>query len=218
MKNIILIAPPAGGKGTQSKLLKDKYELTHISTGDLLREASQKNDELGYLIKKTLEDGCLVSDDIVLELLKRAINLECSNGYILDGFPRTLNQAHKYVEMLEELNIPLGDVIYLDIPKEVIKKRIIGRLSCPNCHAVYNDQIVESMPRINGICDECHATLVKRSDDNEQTFENRYRIYEEQTFPLVDFFNEKKVLSTIKGDLGMEETFNMIKKVLDDKN
>lgn len=218
MKNVILIAPPAGGKGTQSKLLKDYYHLSHISTGDLLRSASQNNDEMGYLIKKIMEDGALVSDDIVLKLLKEAISCECNNGYVLDGFPRTLNQAYKYVEMLDELNIPLGDVIYLDIPKEVIKKRIIGRLSCPNCHAVYNDQIDENKPKEVEICDECHTTLVKRADDNEQTFENRYHVYEEQTYPLVNFFNEKGVLTTIKGNLSTEETFDMIKKVLDDKN
>jgi len=109
MRNIILIAPPAGGKGTQSKLLKDEYQLTHISTGDLLRDASQKNDELGYLIKKTLDAGCFASDDIVLELLKKAISFECSNGYILDGFPRNLNQANKYVEMLEIVNELYGN-------------------------------------------------------------------------------------------------------------
>ena len=217
MKNIILIAPPAAGKGTQSKLLKERYQLSHISTGDLLRCASQKEDEMGNLIKKIMEDGALVSDDIVLDLLKDAIANE-HNGYVLDGFPRTLNQANKYVEMLEELNIPLGDVIYLDIPKEVIKKRIVGRLSCPNCHAVYNDQIDYSKPKNGGLCDECNIPLVKRADDNEQTFENRYKVYEEQTYPLVDFFESKGVLKTIKGNLTTSETFEIIKEILDDKN
>ena len=217
MKNVILIAPPAAGKGTQSKLISAKYQIPHISTGDLLRNASQKEDEMGNLIKQIMETGSLVSDDIVLKLLEEAISDErCKNGYILDGFPRTVNQAEKYVGMLEGLNIPLGDVIYLDIPKEVIKKRIIGRLSCPKCNSVYNDQIEENKPKIAGLCNECSTVLVKRADDNEETFENRYNVYEQQTYPLVDFFSKQGVLSTVKGELSVADTFTEIERILND--
>lgn len=215
MKNIILIAPPAAGKGTQSKLLSSKYQIPHVSTGDLLRSASQRNDEMGNLIKHIMETGDLVSDEIVLGLLKDTlIDEKCKNGYILDGFPRTVSQAKEYVKMLDELNIPLGDVIYLDIPKEVIKKRIIGRLSCPNCKAVYNDQIEVLKPKNEGLCDVCRVHLVRRDDDNEQTFNNRYDVFMESTYPLVEFFKDN--LKVIKGDLSAEETFMEIERIIND--
>lgn len=217
MKNIILIAPPAAGKGTQSKLLSSKYQIPHISTGDLLRNASQKNDELGNLIRCVMENGALVSDEIVIKLLKDTISDEkCKNGYILDGFPRTVNQAEKYIEMLEKLNIPLGDVIFLDIPKDVIKKRFIGRLVCPNCKTVYNEQIEENKPKIDGLCDDCSIKLVKRTDDNEKTFNNRYDVYVKETYPLVEFFKNKGILSTIRGELSVNDTFNEIERVIND--
>ena len=215
MKNIILIAPPAAGKGTQSKLLSSKYQIPHVSTGDLLRSASQRNDEMGNLIKHIMETGDLVSDEIVLGLLKdNLVDEKYKNGYILDGFPRTVSQAKEYVKMLDELNIPLGDVIYLDIPKEVIKKRIIGRLSCPNCKAVYNDQIEVLKPKNEGLCDVCRVHLVRRDDDNEQTFNNRYDVFMESTYPLVEFFKDN--LKVIKGDLSAEQTFSEIERVIND--
>ena len=215
MKNIILIAPPAAGKGTQSKLLSLKYQIPHVSTGDLLRSASQRNDEMGNLIKHIMETGELVSDEIVLGLLKDTlVDEKYKNGYILDGFPRTVSQAKEYVKMLDELNIPLGDVIYLDIPKEVIKKRIIGRLSCPNCKAVYNDQIEVLKPKNEGLCDVCRVHLVKRDDDNEQTFNNRYDVFIESTYPLVEFFKDN--LKVIKGDLSADETFKEIERIIND--
>ena len=139
MKDIILIAPPAAGKGTQAKLLSSKYQIPHISTGDLLRAATG---ELGDIVKKTMESGALVSDDLVLKLLEERITKEdCQNGYILDGFPRNVSQAESYMKLLEKLNKPLGDVIYLDASKEVTQKRIVGRLSCPTCGRTQIDLI-----------------------------------------------------------------------------
>lgn len=215
MKNIILIAPPAAGKGTQSKLLSSKYQIPHISTGDLLRSASLKNDEMGNLIKHILETGQLVSDDIVIKLLSDTIvGEECKNGYILDGFPRTVNQAKEYVKLLAELNFPLGDVIYLDIPKEVVKKRIVGRLSCPKCKAVYNNYIDALKSKQEGLCDVCSSNLVKRSDDNEQTFNDRYDVFMEYTYPLLEFFKDN--LKIVKGDLSSLETFEEIVRVIND--
>lgn len=215
MKNIILIAPPAAGKGTQSKLLSSKYQIPHISTGDLLRSASLKNDEMGNLIKHILETGQLVSDDIVIKLLSDTIvGEECKNGYILDGFPRTVNQAKEYVKLLAELNFPLGDVIYLDIPKEVVKKRIVGRLSCSKCKAVYNNYIDALKSKQEGLCDVCSSNLVKRSDDNEQTFNDRYDVFMEYTYPLLEFFKDN--LKIVKGDLSSLETFEEIVRVIND--
>ena len=212
MKDIILIAPPAAGKGTQAKLLSSKYQIPHISTGDLLRAATG---ELGDIVKKTMESGALVSDDLVLKLLEERITKEdCQNGYILDGFPRNVSQAESYMKLLEKLNKPLGDVIYLDASKEVTQKRIVGRLSCPTCGAVYNDQIDESKPKKFGTCDKCNGPLSKRSDDNLETFEKRYQTFMGVTYPLLNYFKSKGKLFTVGSGISKERTLNEIEKII----
>ena len=212
MRDIILIAPPAAGKGTQAKLLSSKYQIPHISTGDLLRAATG---ELGDIVKKTMESGALVSDDLVLKLLEERITKEdCQNGYILDGFPRNISQAESYMKLLEKLNKPLGDVIYLDASKEVTQKRIVGRLSCPTCGAVYNDQIDESKPKKFGTCDKCNGPLSKRSDDNLETFEKRYQTFMNETYPLVNYFRSKGKLFTIGSGISKERTLSEIEKII----
>ena len=212
MQDIILIAPPAAGKGTQAKLLSSKYQIPHISTGDLLRAATG---ELGDIVKKTMESGALVSDDLVLKLLEERISKEdCQNGYILDGFPRNVSQAESYMKLLEKLNKPLGDVIYLDASKEVTQKRIVGRLSCPTCGAVYNDQIDESKPKKFGTCDKCNGPLSKRSDDNLETFEKRYQTFMNETYPLVNYFRSKGKLFTIGSGISKERTLSEIEKII----
>lgn len=212
MRDIILIAPPAAGKGTQAKLLSSKYQIPHISTGDLLRAA---NGELGDIVKHTMESGALVSDDLVLKLLEERITKEdCQNGYILDGFPRNISQAESYMKLLEKLNKPLGDVIYLDASKEVTQKRIVGRLSCPTCGAVYNDQIDESKPKKFGTCDKCNGPLSKRSDDNLETFEKRYQTFMNETYPLVNYFKSKGKLFTIGSGISKERTLSEIEKII----
>lgn len=212
MRDIILIAPPAAGKGTQAKLLSSKYQIPHISTGDLLRAATG---ELGDIVKKTMESGALVSDDLVLKLLEeRIIKEDCQNGYILDGFPRNVSQAESYMKLLEKLNRPLGDVIYLDASKEVTQKRIVGRLTCPTCGAVYNDQIDESKPKKFGTCDKCNGPLSKRSDDNLETFEKRYQTFINETYPLVNYFKNKGKLFTVGSGISKERTLNEIEKII----
>ena len=212
MQDIILIAPPAAGKGTQAKLLSSKYQIPHISTGDLLRAATG---ELGDIVKKTMESGALVSDDLVLKLLEERITKEdCQNGYILDGFPRNVSQAESYMKLLEKLNKPLGDVIYLDASKEVTQKRIVGRLTCPTCGAVYNDQIDESKPKKFGTCDKCNGPLSKRSDDNLETFEKRYQTFINETYPLVNYFKNKGKLFTVGSGISKERTLNEIEKII----
>ena len=215
MRNIILIAPPAAGKGTQSKLLQQKYHIPHISTGDLLRTAAKEQNELGVMIKETIDNGTLVSDDIVIQLLEdRLIKEDCQNGYILDGFPRNIIQADKYIELLNKIGQPLGDVIYLDANKDITRKRIVGRLYCPTCGAVYNDQIDESKPKMFGTCDICQGALDKRIDDNETTFEKRYQTYMEETYPLIDYFRSKGCLFTVGSGISKERTFNEIEKII----
>lgn len=212
MQDIILIAPPAAGKGTQAKLLSSKYQIPHISTGDLLRAATG---ELGDIVKKTMESGALVSDDLVLKLLEERITKEdCQNGYILDGFPRNVSQAESYMKLLEKLNKPLGYVIYLDASKEITQKRIVGRLTCPTCGAVYNDQIDESKPKRFGTCDKCNGPLSKRSDDNLETFEKRYRTFMNETYPLVNYFKSKGKLFTIGSGISKDRTLIEIEKII----
>lgn len=212
MQDIILIAPPAAGKGTQAKLLSSKYQIPHISTGDLLRAATG---ELGDIVKKTMESGALVSDDLVLKLLEERISKEdCQNGIILDGFPRNVSQAESYIKLLEKLNRPLGYVIYLDASKEVTQKRIVGRLSCPTCGAVYNDQIDDNKPKKFGTCDICNGPLTKRSDDNLETFEKRYQTYMNETYPLLDYFRSKGKLFTVGSGISKERTLSEIEKII----
>ena len=214
MKNIIFIAPPAAGKGTQSILLREKYNLAHISTGDLLREASLEDSERGQYILNCLKEGNLVSDDITIELLiERLSKDDCKNGYILDGFPRTVEQAIQYETILKNLNKELGVVIFLDIPKEIALKRIVGRQVCPSCGAVYNDQIDISKPKIQNICDICGHELQKRKDDNETTFNIRFETYMKKTEPLIKHYEELGVLYKIN-EVDKEKVFKRIEEII----
>lgn len=215
MKNIIFIAPPSAGKGTISKMLTDTYHMVHISTGDLLRKETSSDSELGKYIKNQMQSGALVSDEIILDLLKARIKKDdCNEGYILDGFPRNVEQAQAYENILKELNKDLGYVFLLDVDKELAKKRMVGRISCPQCGAVYNKFIEETKPISDGICDKCNISLIKRDDDNEESFEKRFTTYLKKTEPLINYYKEKGVLYTIPASCSKETTFSAIKKVL----
>ncbi len=201
MKNIILIAAPAAGKGTLSEMLVEKYNYVHISTGDLLRNAASDGTDLGKKIASILKTGELVSDEIVFELLERRLKEnDIKNGYILDGFPRTLSQAKKYDEMLNNLGLDLGIVVVIDTFYETLKKRIVGRVLCKDCGSVYNTLTGVNTPKVNGICDKCGGELYKRSDDNEESFKKRYETYNEKTAPLINYYKEKGNLFFIKGE------------------
>lgn len=208
--NIILIAPPAAGKGTQSELICNKYDMQHISTGDLIRTVINSNNENSIELKKTIEQGKLVSDDFVLSLIEEEIR--SGNNYIFDGFPRTVNQAKLFDKLLNELNKKIDYVIYLDVDKDIAKKRILGRLSCSKCGKVYNDQIEESMPKINGICNECNIELSKRNDDNEETFNKRFDTYINETKPLLDYYKDR--LYIIDSSLNKYEIFKQIENII----
>lgn len=203
MKSLIFIAPPAAGKGTQSEIISKKYNIPSISTGDLLRDARNQDNEIGRIIREKQDKGLLVDDEIVLNLLKNRLNeSDCENGYILDGFPRNTSQAIAYEKILNELNKELGIVILLEAPKELLMKRITGRVSCPKCKAVYNELFDHMKPVKEGICNNCGTSLVKRSDDNEETFNQRFQTYIDKTEPLINYYKEKgnlyKVDSTDK--------------------
>jgi len=215
MKNIIFIAPPAAGKGTQSELLCNKYGLLHISTGDLLREESKKNTELGQEIKEKMSTGKLIDDSIIIELLKNKLIEIGNKSIILDGFPRTVVQAEAYDDMLDELNLDLGYVIVLDVDKELLEKRIVGRVSCPNCGNVYNELIEESKPMQEGLCNNCHTKLVKRADDNSESFKVRYETYLNTTKPLISYYESKGCLYHVDGNSSKHQIFDNIVNILE---
>ncbi len=214
MKNIIFIAPPAAGKGTQSELLIENYNYIHISTGDLLREKQNENSELGNKIKHLLAKGLLVDDDIITKLLREKLT-SISSPFILDGYPRNLNQASILDKILEELNLTVDVVIYLNVDSDTAMKRALGRISCPNCNRIYNKYIKEKMPKVEGICDCCNVSLVSRSDDNEESFKERFATYIENTKPLLDYYDNKGKLVIINKVDTPNETFEEVKKVID---
>jgi len=215
MMSIILIAPPAAGKGTQSELISSKYDFVHISTGDLLREVALTNPDVNEL----LESGNLVDDDMIIDLLKdRLMRPDCRKGFILDGFPRTVNQALKYESMMNKIGVNSNIVIFLDVDKELAYKRVSGRVLCPNCKQVYNELIDESKPKVLGMCDECHTELVKRNDDNIDTFNERYDVYYENTAPLINYYKEKGILYKIDSGIGKDNVFKVIQDIIGDLN
>jgi len=217
MKNLILIAAPGAGKGTLSKDLLEKYDYVHISTGDLLREQVAKGDELGKKIHEMQMSGGLVTSEIVYQALENKLNSpECANGYILDGFPRNLEQAKEYDKMLEKLQRDLGLVIVLDIPKEMLINRITGRYMCKDCGAIYNIYSEELKPSVEGKCDKCTGELYQRKDDNLESFETRYQTYLDSTTPLIDFYKEKGVLHVIDGSKGRLYTLEQVEKLLNE--
>lgn len=214
MKNIIFIAPPAAGKGTQAKLVSEEYNIPHISTGDLLREEINKGSELGLEIKSLIDKGIFINDEIISNMLmQRLSKSDCDNGFILDGYPRNIEQAHIYENILAKLNKDLGVVIFLNVDKETALSRISGRLVCKNCGMSYNTNVSELSPKVENVCNKCNSTLVKRDDDNEAVFGKRFDTYLEQTNPLIEYYKNKNVLKIVDVTTP-EETSIKIKKLL----
>lgn len=218
MKNIIFLAPPAAGKGTLSEMLTEKYGYGHISTGDLLREEIKNKTEIGKQAESLMKEGKFVSDDVIVKLISNRITKDdCKNGYILDGFPRTKVQALKYDELLESLGKDLGIVIYIDIDKDMAIRRACSRITCPKCGRIYNKYSEEMKPKTEGICDDCGESLVRRADDNEETFTKRFEEYINKTMPLYDYYKNKGVLRVIKAYESKYDTFDEAIKVLEVK-
>lgn len=208
MKNVLFIAPPAGGKGTQSEMLVENFDYIHISTGDLLRELD-KTTPLGKMVESLLKEGKMIDDDIVLDLLKGKMKTLNGRPFILDGFPRNIAQAESLELLLKDLNLSLDAVIELDVPYDVLLKRAIGRVTCPKCKATFNTFFKK--PQIEGICDKCGSELVHRSDDTEETFKVRYDTYVELTMPLIDFYKDRG--SYVKVD-GLDGTYDSVVSVV----
>ena len=217
MKNIIFIAPPAAGKGTQSKLISDEYNIPHISTGDLLREEVNSGSDLGKYLKEEMDKGNLIKDDTITTLLQKRLSMDdCKNGYILDGYPRNVVQAETYELLLKELKKDLGVVIFLDIDKSLALERTLSRIVCPKCGASYNLLVEELKPRKEGVCDKCKNTLKVRSDDNKETFLNRFDTYLKNTQSLIEYYENKGVLKKIKITKkdSAQDIFNEIKQII----
>ena len=219
MKNIIFIAPPAAGKGTQSKLVSAEYNIPHISTGDLLRDEVTSGSMLGRMLKEEMDRGGLISDDTIVNLLRTRINqVDCNNGYILDGYPRTLEQALVYDNLMRELGKNPGVVIYLNVDKNIALNRTLNRIICSTCGASYNLGLPELTPRIEGFCDKCGHVLKKRSDDSEETFINRFDNYLKETAPLIEYYSNKGILREIKINEKdkAEEVFEKVKLIINE--
>jgi len=212
--NIILLAPPAAGKGTQAEILSNVYNLNHISTGDLLRSASREENDFGKNLRQIMESGNLVSDDIVLEVLNKYLENTNNLNILLDGFPRNIYQAEKLDEILKLRNSQIDYVFLLNVPKEILLYRITGRRLCKSCGKVYNVNIDSLKPKNETICDECGGEIFTRKDDNEESFEVRYSEYENQTYPLINYYKEKGILYEVDSSVNKEETFRQIEEIL----
>ena len=210
---IIMLGAPGAGKGTQAKMIADKYSVPHISTGDIFRANIKNGTELGKEAKKYMDQGLLVPDELTVKLLlDRVANDDCKNGYVLDGFPRTIPQAEVLDNALNELGDKIDYAINVDVPDENIINRMSGRRACVACGATYH--IVHIPPKAEGICDRCGEGLILRDDDKPETVKNRLDVYHEQTQPLIDIYEKKGVLKTVDGTIPMEDVFNSIVNIL----
>ena len=210
---IIMLGAPGAGKGTQAKMIADKYSIPHISTGDIFRANIKNGTELGMEAKKYMDQGQLVPDELTVRiLLDRVAQDDCKNGYVLDGFPRTIPQAEVLDAELTKLGDQIDFAIDVDVPDENIVKRMSGRRACVACGATYH--IVHIPPKQEGICDKCGSELILRDDDAPETVLKRLGVYHEQTQPLIDFYTKKNILKTVDGTVDSVDVFAAIVGIL----
>lgn len=211
---IIMLGAPGAGKGTQAKMIADKYKIPHVSTGDIFRANIKEGTALGLEAKKYMDQGQLVPDELTVKiLLDRVAAEDCKNGYVLDGFPRTIPQAFVLDKALNELGEAVDYAINVDVPDEHIVKRMGGRRACVACGATYHLEHIP--PKAEGICDCCGKELILRDDDKPETVRKRLQVYHDQTQPLIDFYGEKGVLKEVDGTQEMKEVFEAIVNILD---
>ena len=216
MKNIIFVAAPAAGKGTISAKVCTEYNIPHISTGDLLRNEIAASSKIGMEIKSAMARGEFVSYEVITKLLKKRLEAkDCKKGFILDGYPRNISQAKTYDNILKELNYDEGLVVFLDIDRDLAMKRALSRVVCSKCGLSYNLINKEYAPLKEGICDNCGSSLKTRSDDNEESFINRFNTFMKETYPLLEYYEKKGNLLKIKVDnITTDDIFDEIKKVI----
>ena len=210
---LIMLGAPGAGKGTQAKLIADKYQIPHISTGDIFRANIKDDTELGMKAKSYMDAGGLVPDELVIDLVVDRLTWEdAKNGYVLDGFPRTIPQAEALTKALAEKGEKIDAAIDIDVPDENIINRMGGRRACVACGATYH--IVNIPPKVEGKCDKCGADLILRDDDKPETVKNRLEVYHEQTQPLIDYYKAEGVLKEVDGTVDMNDVFNAIVQIL----
>lgn len=210
---IIMLGAPGAGKGTQAKMIADKYGVPHISTGDIFRANIKEGTELGKEAKAYMDKGLLVPDELTVKiLLDRVAKDDCKNGYVLDGFPRTIPQAEVLDKALAERSDAIDYAIDVNVPDENIINRMSGRRACLACGATYH--IVHIPPKTEGVCDRCGKELVLRDDDKPETVKKRLGVYHDQTQPLIDFYTKKGILKTVDGTVDMQDVFAAIVKIL----
>lgn len=210
---LVLLGPPGAGKGTQAKRIAEKYHIPHISTGDILRENLRAQTPLGIKAKTYMDRGELVPDEVLIDIIKdRLAKPDCTDGFMLDGYPRTIPQAEALTQILTEANTPLDVVLNIDAPDEELITRLSGRRMC-QCGASYH--IKFNPPKKEGICDICGGKLYQREDDREEAIRNRLQVYHEQTQPLIDYYTSASILKTVNGTGSIDEIFNEITSILD---
>ena len=210
---IIMLGAPGAGKGTQAKMIAEKYRIPHISTGDIFRANIKNGTELGMEAKKYMDQGLLVPDELTVRiLLDRVAQEDCADGYVLDGFPRTIPQAEVLDQELNRLGEKIDYAINVDVPDENIVKRMSGRRACLKCGATYHIEHIP--PKQEGICDDCGSELVLRDDDRPETVQNRLKVYHDQTQLLIRFYTEKGIMKVVDGTMEMADVFAAIAEIL----
>lgn len=214
---IVLLGPPGAGKGTQAKSISNRYSIPHISTGDIFRKNISEETPLGIEAKKYIDNGQLVPDQVTIDMVNDRLTWDdCKNGYLLDGFPRTVAQAEALQGFLNSRDESLDTALLIEVPMNFILERMTGRRVCPSCGASYH--IKFNPPSIDGVCDVCGSDIVQRKDDVEDTVRERLDVYERQTQPLIDFYKEKNLLSTVDGTKAINEVFESICTILGSGN
>ena len=214
---IIMLGAPGAGKGSPASRIAKEYQLPHISTGDIFRANLKEETELGKRAKSFMDKGELVPDDITIAMLLDRIHKEdCKNGYILDGFPRTIPQAEALKEALAKKDEKIDLALDVEASDELIIKRMAGRRTCPACGAIYH--IVTLPPKTEGICDRCGADLIQRKDDNEETVKNRLKIYHEVTEPLISYYKKEGILEEIDGAEELDKVFEKVKRIIHERS
>ncbi len=211
---IIMLGAPGAGKGTQAKKIAGQYNIPHISTGDIFRANIKNGTELGKKAKTYMDQGLLVPDELVVDLVVDRVNQDdCVNGYVLDGFPRTIPQAEALSEALKKLGQKMDYAIDVDVPDENIVNRMSGRRACVGCGATYH--LVYAPTKQEGICDTCGKELILRDDDKPETVQKRLNVYHEQTQPLIDYYTKEGILRKVDGTIDIDEVFGQIVKLLE---
>ncbi|MFV9511639.1 adenylate kinase [Tepidibacillus sp. LV47] len=211
--NIVLMGLPGAGKGTQAERIVDEFKIPHISTGDMFRSAIKEGTPLGLKAKSYMDKGLLVPDEVVIGIVRERLgNDDCKKGFLLDGFPRTVEQAKALDQMLEELKKKIDHVIYIEVDKDRLLKRLTGRRICRQCGATYH--VVYNPPKKEGVCDKCGGELYQRDDDKEETVATRLEVNLSQTEPLLKYYKDKNVLRIIDGNQEIDRVFDSIKELL----